>query len=83
MQIQPSSPTPPISGLLGYLQNDRKSSGGVCVCVKPFDFPADISPWMVEWIEANKLLGAEKIVIYVYVWHPNVKKVLEYYQVIF
>ena len=49
--------------------------------MKPFDFPSDISPWMVEWLEAVKLLGASKVVIYTYQSHPNVQKVFEYYKV--
>ena len=54
---------------------------GICVCVLPLFFPTDSSGWMIEWIEATKMLGAEKIIIYIYEVHPNIQKVLEYYQV--
>ena len=39
-----------------------------CVCVKPLDFPQEprIAPRLIEWIESNLQLGAQKIVIYVY-----------------
>lgn len=49
------------------------------VCVKDMNFQNDISVRLVEWFELLKLLGAEKIDLYVgYV--PNaVRKVLEYY----
>lgn len=51
------------------------------VCVKGLDFleegkkPAR----MVEWIELLGIFGAEKIFIYEFSIHPNVKKVLDYY----
>lgn len=38
-----------------------------------------ISVRLAEWIEANLLFGADKIVIYTYAVHPNVAKILEYY----
>jgi hypothetical protein len=71
-----------ISGISEYLSNERKPPDGICVCVKPLDFPFDISSWIIEWIESNKLLGAAKIVFYVYQLHPNVRKVLSHYQVV-
>jgi hypothetical protein len=39
-----------------------------CVCVKPLDFPNQpkLATRLIEWIESNRLLGAEKIVIYLY-----------------
>lgn len=39
-----------------------------CVCVKPLDFPAEpgLAERLIEWIESNIVLGAEKIVFYVY-----------------
>ena len=56
-----------IIGVAKYQANLRKPlTNGICVCVKPLDFPSDISAWMVEWFEAYKMLGAAKIVIYIY-----------------
>ena len=39
-----------------------------CVCVKPLDFPGDprLATRLIEWIESMILLGAQKIVIYLY-----------------
>lgn len=49
------------------------------ICVKGMDFLDDISVRLAEWIEANLLFGADRIVIYTYAVHPNVAKILEYY----
>ena len=54
------------------------------VCVKGLDFPTDdLSLRLVEWIELLHLLGADKIFLYDLEVHPNVTKVLNYYQVRF
>ena len=39
-----------------------------CVCVKPLDFPDQekLASRLIDWIEVNRLLGAAKIVIYIY-----------------
>ena len=39
-----------------------------CVCLKPLDFPNEprLAARLMEWIESNLQLGAQKIVIYVY-----------------
>ena len=39
-----------------------------CVCVKPLDFPGEpqLANRLIEWIESLMLLGAQKIVIYIY-----------------
>ena len=39
-----------------------------CVCVKPLDFPGDprLATRLIEWIESMILLGAQKIVIYLF-----------------
>jgi len=56
-----------ITEVAEYQANLRKPlTDGICVCVKPLDFPSDISAWLVEWIEASQMLGAAKIVIYIY-----------------
>ncbi|XP_068084146.1 uncharacterized protein [Anabrus simplex] len=50
------------------------------LCVKGMNFlDQDISVRLVEWIELNKLLGAEHFFIYVYSVHPNIQRVLNYY----
>ncbi|TRY70403.1 hypothetical protein TCAL_02417, partial [Tigriopus californicus] len=51
-----------------------------CLCVKPLLFNMqDISKQLIEWIEANRLFGAEKIVFYLYQVHRKVSKVLDHY----
>lgn len=51
-----------------------------CLCVKPLLFKKkDMSKELIEWIEANRLFGAEKIVFYLYEVHRNVNRVLDYY----
>uniref|UniRef100_A0A1I8PEY1 Glycosyltransferase family 92 protein n=1 Tax=Stomoxys calcitrans TaxID=35570 RepID=A0A1I8PEY1_STOCA len=51
------------------------------VCVKGLDFPyADISNRLAEWLEMQRLLGAHKVYMYNIAIHPNVKKLLDYYE---
>ncbi|KAL1243147.1 4-galactosyltransferase galt-1,Beta-1 [Trichinella spiralis] len=50
------------------------------VCVKGLDYSDDRSARLIEWIEANLLLGADKLAVYTYNVHPNMEKVLHYYQ---
>ncbi|KRX69003.1 hypothetical protein T09_13434 [Trichinella sp. T9] len=50
------------------------------VCVKGLDYSDDRSARLIEWIEANLLLGADKLTVYTYNVHPNMEKVLHYYQ---
>ncbi|XP_044260704.1 uncharacterized protein LOC123008768 [Tribolium madens] len=51
------------------------------VCVKGLFFPFDDkSQRLVEWIELLWLLGAEKIHFYEFSVHPNIKKLLNYYE---
>ncbi|EFX71699.1 hypothetical protein DAPPUDRAFT_308784 [Daphnia pulex] len=51
------------------------------VCVKGLDFlQVDLSVRLVEWIELLGLLGADKIFLYELEVHPNISRVLKYYQ---
>ncbi|RWS06997.1 uncharacterized protein B4U79_09461 [Dinothrombium tinctorium] len=59
--------------------SDKKRKDFV-VCVKAIDFEEDISKRLVEWIELQTILGANKISFYLFQTHPNVSKVLDYYQ---
>lgn len=55
--------------------------GEFAVCVKGLDFlNEDLSVRLVEWIETLHHLGAEKIFLYELEVHPNITKVLNYYQ---
>lgn len=50
------------------------------VCLKPLDFREDLSFRLLEWIELQFLLGADKISTYVFHVHPKMLKVLQYYE---
>ncbi|KAK4872700.1 hypothetical protein RN001_014729 [Aquatica leii] len=51
------------------------------VCVKGLNFLLeDVSSILTEWIEMMTLLGANKIFMYNLHVHPNVSKVLKYYE---
>ncbi|CDW58967.1 Glyco transf 92 domain containing protein [Trichuris trichiura] len=49
------------------------------VCLKGLDYPEDNSLRLIEWMEANYILGADKILAYSYNIHPNMQKALDYY----
>lgn len=51
----------------------------VTVCIKPLEFNKDISDDLMQWIEINKILGADGIDIYVKDVHSKVEKLLNYY----
>lgn len=53
--------------------------GDFAVCVKGMDFADDISARLVEWVEMNRLLGAQLFTFYLYRVHPNTRRVLDYY----
>ena len=50
------------------------------VCLMPLNNNYSNSFQLVEWIELNRLLGAERFTVYNYSSAENVKTVLEYYQ---
>lgn len=52
----------------------------IAVCVKGMNFIKDISAELVEWLELQYLLGADRIVIYTYYVHPRTAKVLDFYE---
>ncbi|XP_055611812.1 uncharacterized protein LOC129758338 [Uranotaenia lowii] len=59
--------------------DDKKK--GFAVCVKGLDFLYDdLSVRLVEWIEMLGILGADKIFFYELQVHPNISKVLRYYE---
>lgn len=60
------------------LDDEKK---GFAVCVKGLDFLYDdLSVRLIEWIELLHILGAEKIYFYELQVHPNISKVLKYYE---
>uniref|UniRef100_A0A914V061 Glycosyltransferase family 92 protein n=1 Tax=Plectus sambesii TaxID=2011161 RepID=A0A914V061_9BILA len=52
----------------------------VVVCVKGMDFLKDVSIELVEWLELQYLLGADRVVFYTYYVHPQTAKVLDFYE---
>lgn len=62
-----------------YNKPERKKP--FAVCVKGLDYPYnDLSAKLVEWIELIGLMGADKIFLYQLQVHPNMTKVMQYYQ---
>ncbi|CAL7938847.1 unnamed protein product [Xylocopa violacea] len=69
------------SNNLRVIYNKPERKKDFAVCVKGLDFlHEDLSVRLVEWIELITLLGADKIFFYQLQVHPNVTKVLDYYQ---
>ncbi|XP_063595892.1 uncharacterized protein LOC134772748 isoform X1 [Penaeus indicus] len=64
--------------------NNRPPNGkkeDFAVCVKGLDFlHDDLSVRLVEWLEMLFLLGAHKVFLYDLEVHPNISKVLNYYE---
>ncbi|XP_063825606.1 uncharacterized protein LOC135075177 [Ostrinia nubilalis] len=50
------------------------------ICVKDMDFSNDISQSLVEWIETNKILGVDKIDIYIDKLVKTSQNVLQHYR---
>lgn len=50
------------------------------ICLKPLYFEKDISARLLEWLELQFILGADKVQLYVYKLHPQTLKVLQYYE---
>lgn len=69
------------SNNLRVIYNKPVQKKEFAVCVKGLDFlHEDLSVRLVEWIELITLLGADKIFFYQLQVHPNVTKILDYYQ---
>ncbi|CAL4245591.1 unnamed protein product, partial [Meganyctiphanes norvegica] len=64
--------------------NNQPTSGikkDIAVCVKGLDIlRVDLSARLVEWLELLNLQGVNKVIMYELAVHPNVSKVLKYYQ---
>ncbi|XP_055389134.1 uncharacterized protein LOC129618425 [Condylostylus longicornis] len=64
-----------------YNRPDDDKKKNFAICVKGLDFLYDdMSTRLVEWIELLSILGADKIFFYQLQIHPNISKVLEYYE---
>ncbi|KAG5667357.1 hypothetical protein PVAND_015340 [Polypedilum vanderplanki] len=51
------------------------------VSVKQLDFMEDISIQLIEWLEILKILGVDKVEIFIARAHVNVKKILKFYEI--
>lgn len=66
---------------LRVIYNKPEKKKSFAVCVKGLDFLYnDLSVRLIEWIELLGLLGADKIFFYELQVHPNISKVLKYYE---
>ena len=61
-----------------FPRNEEKKMIGICS--KLFKYPGDDSMMLIEWIEIQLSLGIEKIVFHVIEIHPNMMKVLRFYE---
>lgn len=67
--------------LLRVVYNKPEKKKPFAVCVKGLDFiHTDLTVRMVEWIELLGILGADKIFIYELQTHPNISRMLQYYE---
>lgn len=61
--------------------NKPEEKKDFAVCVKGMDFlKSDLSVKLAEWIELLHLLGADKTFFYILNVHPNITKILNYYE---
>ncbi|XP_022244175.1 uncharacterized protein LOC106461494 isoform X1 [Limulus polyphemus] len=66
---------------LRIVNNRPPKKHDFAVCVKGLDFlQEDLSVRLVEWLEVLNILGAKKVFMYELEIHPNISKVLSYYQ---
>ncbi|GFO02713.1 upf0392 protein f13g3.3 [Plakobranchus ocellatus] len=78
-KCRPSDPTaPPLTVLAPPLPGNRLTSE-YTVCVTPFNFRYSRVYELIEMVEFNKILGADKIVFYNFSTGPNVDQVLQMY----
>ena len=75
------------NGVMLNVTNTEQESSIIkdfCVCLKPLDFPNEprLAARLMEWIESNLQLGAQKIVIYVYSGKKSVHNFLSNFFVV-
>lgn len=69
------------TNILSVVYNKPSKKQKFAVCVKGLDFyEVDLSHRIVEWIEALGIMGVHKVFFYALHVHPNISKVLNYYQ---
>lgn len=66
---------------LRVVNNKTTQKKRFAVCVKGLDYPHDdVSVRLVEWLEINRALGADKVFFYYFTIHPNITKTLKHYE---
>ncbi|XP_044759848.1 uncharacterized protein LOC123317399 [Coccinella septempunctata] len=60
--------------------NDTSRRLNFTICVKPLVFNEDISEGLLQWIQINEILGAQKINIYYHLVNDRTKGILEWLQ---
>lgn len=65
----------PVKGIIPVARFSRRFT----VCLAPLNMNYSRAYELVEWIELNRILGAEKFTVYNYSSAPNIAQVLEYY----
>lgn len=67
--------------LVRYQQPENGQKKDFMICVKHLDFPFDdMSVRLVEFFEVKFMFGVDKIAVYSHQVHPNMKRVLNYYE---
>ncbi|XP_064080831.1 uncharacterized protein LOC135197717 [Macrobrachium nipponense] len=66
---------------VNYILPPSGQKEGFAVCVKGVSLPFnDYSVRLIEWLELLFILGVDKVFLYNFDMHPNVTKVLSYYE---
>nr|CAD7412645.1 unnamed protein product [Timema poppensis] len=74
-------PCDPANNNIRVVYNKPEHKKEFAVCVKGLDFlHDDLSVRLVEWLELMIILGADKVFFYKLQVHPNISKVLNYYE---
>ena len=62
-------------------EKPNKTKESFAVCLKAFRLTVnDLSLRLIEWLELLRILGFSKVFVYFFSIHPNMERVLKYYQ---
>ncbi|XP_050681097.1 uncharacterized protein LOC126976657 [Leptidea sinapis] len=70
----------PVNAFIVKRKHTVKYERSFTICVKDMNFQNNISDSLLEWIETNRLLGAEAIDMYLDSVHKNTEAILQFYQ---
>ncbi|KAL3272600.1 hypothetical protein HHI36_014070 [Cryptolaemus montrouzieri] len=60
------------------IEQNRKNNVNFTICVKPLSFTTEITKNLLQWIQINELLGADKIVLYYHQVKKKTKQTLNW-----